>query len=76
MIPGVLYVTYSQTRQYDVQTAEENVIENSLKLVAYFVSFLEPSIGFYTNLLISKTFRIEFKHAIFEMHRPCCCQGR
>ncbi|CAF3744727.1 unnamed protein product [Adineta steineri] len=55
---------YQQINQYQPQTYAQTVIQNFLLIVGVFTTYIPACIGFYTNLLVSKTFRHEAKNAL------------
>ena len=59
--PVTLFLIYEQITQYVKKSVEQQLIEQSILMLTYFIYFIENSISCYTNILVSKTFRAELK---------------
>ncbi|CAF0967812.1 unnamed protein product [Adineta steineri] len=66
--PVTLFLIYQQITQYQMKSAQQEIIEQLVAQIIYFVFFMETSIGCYTNLLVSKTFRRELKLIFIRNH--------
>ncbi|CAF2958510.1 unnamed protein product [Rotaria sp. Silwood2] len=66
--PVTIFYIYQQSTEHENKSAEQQIIEQSILQMTYFVFFIENSIGCYINILVSKTFRIELKRIISNVH--------
>ncbi len=60
-----IYLMYQQVTQYNTKSLIQREIELFISNVSGFSYYITFCIGFYTNLLVSKTFRIEVKKLFF-----------
>jgi hypothetical protein len=65
-IPLPIYLIYIQVTQYDTKTAERQAIESFINSFTLFTTFIPTCLGFYTNFLVSKTFRQNVKKVLQE----------
>ena len=56
---------YEQITQYNVKIAIQIQLDLFLRYVATFINYISVCIGWYTNILISKTFRKEIKRIVW-----------
>ncbi|UJR12235.1 hypothetical protein I4U23_016412 [Adineta vaga] len=63
-LPYAFYYLYQQITQDEKKNIEQQLIEQSILILTYFIFFIENSISGYTNILVSKTFRTEIKRII------------
>ncbi len=66
--PSTIYLLYNQITQYETKSIEQTVIQQFVVNVTYFIGFIDASISCYTNMLVSKTFRLELKRIFIENH--------
>ena len=66
--PVTIFLIYQQITQYQLKSPQREIIEQLVAQIIYFVFFMETSIGCYTNLLASKTFRTELKRIFIRNH--------
>jgi hypothetical protein len=64
--PATIFLIYSQITQYETKSVEQSIIEQFIANITYFAGFIDSSIGCYTNILVSKTFRLELKRIFLE----------
>jgi hypothetical protein len=69
--PVTIIGLYRQITQYENKSAEQEINEQCILQITYFVYFIENSVGCYTNILVSKTFRIELKRILSNARRLC-----
>jgi hypothetical protein len=69
--PVTIIGLYSQITQYQNKSAEQEINEQLIIQITYFVYFIECSVGCYTNVLVSKTFRIELKRILSNARLFC-----
>jgi hypothetical protein len=62
--PVTIFYIYQQITQYREKSVEEGLIEQSILQLTYFLYFTESAISCYTNMLVSKTFRMEIKRIL------------
>jgi hypothetical protein len=55
---------YEQITQYNVKSPLETQVDLFLKYLATFINYISISIGCYTNIIISKTFRKNIKDIV------------
>lgn len=60
--PSTLFLIYNQITQYEMMSIEQTLLEQFIANITYFIGFIDSSVGCYTNMLVSKTFRFELKH--------------
>ncbi|CAF1097085.1 unnamed protein product [Adineta steineri] len=65
--PGTLMLIYQQITQYDIKSDERRQIEQAIQELTAFLYFVENSIGCYTNMIASKTFRTELKRILIKI---------
>ena len=61
-LPIAIMSLYLQTIQYDKKTVEQSQINSFINDMCVCIGYIPYCIGFYKNLIISKTFRTEFKN--------------
>ncbi|CAF1392635.1 unnamed protein product [Adineta steineri] len=66
--PSTLILIYRQITQYDEKTSDQQIIEQSILQLAFFWYFVDNGIDCYTNILVSKTFRIELKRIFVDAY--------
>jgi hypothetical protein len=64
--PATIFLIYQQITQYQTKSIEQTTIEQSIANITYFTGFIDSSISCYTNICVSKTFRVEFKRIFLE----------
>jgi hypothetical protein len=52
---------YTQATQYETKSDERQAIEELLNSVSLFITFIPTCVGFYTNFIVSNTFRQNVK---------------
>ncbi|UJR19584.1 hypothetical protein I4U23_022719 [Adineta vaga] len=62
-IPLAVFLIYQQITQYQSKSSDQIAIDYFILNITYFLFMIVPAINCYTNLLISKTFRVELKEA-------------
>ena len=72
--PATMFLIYQQITQYNEKSADEQMIEQTIYYLAFFLYSIENSIGCYTNILVSKTFRTELKGILLNIRRRCLHQ--
>jgi hypothetical protein len=65
-LPATIFLIYGQITQYETKSAEQLLIEEIIANITYFIGFIDSNIGCYTNMLVSKTFRMELKRIFLE----------
>ncbi len=60
-----IYLMYQQVTQYNTKSLIQREIELFISNVSGFSYYIPFCVGFYTNLLVSKTFRSEVKKIFF-----------
>jgi hypothetical protein len=60
-IPSTIFLIYQQITQYQTKSTEQTMIEQFIANITYFAGFIDSSISCYTNICVSKTFRLELK---------------
>ncbi|CAF1232855.1 unnamed protein product [Adineta steineri] len=65
--PVTMMLIYQQITKYDNKSNERQKNEQSILQLIYFLYFVENSIGCYTNILASKTFRAELKRMLIKI---------
>ncbi|CAF0992840.1 unnamed protein product [Adineta steineri] len=65
--PGTIMLIYQQITQYDIKSDERQQIEQAIQELTAFLYFVENSIGCYTNMIASKTFRTELKRMLIKI---------
>ena len=68
--PASFMLLYQQITDYVDKSTEQRSIEQSILSMTYFVYYIENGVSFYTNMLVSKTFRKELKHTLTDIHLP------
>ena len=63
--PGIIALIYQEITQYQVKSAEQQIIEQSILQITFFWYYVDNGIGFYKNIIVSKTFRTELKRIFF-----------
>ena len=66
--PVTIILMYQQITKYENKSADQQIIEQLIIQITYFVFFIENSVGCYTNILVSKTFRTELKRIFSNAH--------
>ncbi|CAF1113921.1 unnamed protein product [Adineta ricciae] len=69
--PITIILIYREVTRYVEKNAERNLIEQYVFLLITFVFYIENSIGCYTNILVSKTFRVELKRMLSNVREMC-----
>ncbi|CAF2052517.1 unnamed protein product [Rotaria magnacalcarata] len=69
--PVTITLLYQQITQYNEKTEEQQLIEQAILQLTYFVFFIDNCISCYLNMIISKIFRAELKRIILNI-RLCC----
>ncbi|CAF1517799.1 unnamed protein product [Adineta ricciae] len=69
--PIISFLIYREVTRYVEKNGERILIEQYVFLLATFVFYIENSIGCYTNILVSKTFRIELKRMLLNVRQIC-----
>lgn len=67
-IPVTIMLVYQQITQYHSKSSEQQMIEQAILQLSYFWYFIDSSIGCYTNVLVSRTFRAELSRILFKNH--------
>ncbi|CAF1230547.1 unnamed protein product [Adineta ricciae] len=62
----VLFI-YLQITNHDDKTTEQGLVELLTLQIIFFVYYIENSIGCYMNIIVSKTFRTEFKRIVLRI---------
>jgi hypothetical protein len=57
-----IYLLYEQITQYYIKSAEQIQIENNVRNICLYGVSISISVSFYTNFIVSKTFRHELKN--------------
>lgn len=65
--PITLLFIYLQITNHDDKTTEQGLVELLALQIIFFVYYIENSIGFYMNIIVSKTFRTEFKRIVLRI---------
>ncbi|UJR20266.1 hypothetical protein I4U23_023397 [Adineta vaga] len=69
--PVTIVYIYEEITRNISKNEEQRMIEKSILQIVYFLYFVENSIGCYTNILVSKTFRTELKHLFVSVRLFC-----
>jgi hypothetical protein len=64
--PATIFLIYGQITQYEMKSIEQTIIEQFIENITYFTGFIDSSVSCYTNILVSKTFRLELKRIFLE----------
>ena len=64
--PATIFLIYGQITQHETKSTEQLLTEQAIANITYVIGFVDSSIGCYTNILVSKTFRLELKRAFLE----------
>jgi hypothetical protein len=73
-IPRPIYLIYTQVTQYQTKSVERQAIEGFFNSLSLFLTFIPTCVGFYTNFLVSNTFRQHFKKVLQMSLAYCFCQ--
>jgi hypothetical protein len=65
-LPSTIFLIYGQITQYETKSVEQTIIEQFIANITYFAGFIDSSVSCYTNLLVSKTYRLELKRIFLE----------
>jgi hypothetical protein len=66
-----IYLIYIEATQYQTEDAERQSIELFINSLTLFITFIPTCLGFYTNFIVSKTFRQNVKNFL-QAIRICC----
>jgi hypothetical protein len=64
--PATMFLIYQQITQYQIKSIEQTIIEQFIANITYFTGFIDSSVSCYTNILVSKTFRLELQRIFLE----------
>ncbi|UJR06867.1 hypothetical protein I4U23_011156 [Adineta vaga] len=67
--PITICYMYQEITRRNEKSVEQQLIEQYILLITSFVYFIENGISFYTNILVSKTFRSELKRVLLNVCR-------
>ena len=73
--PVTIGFIYQQITKNNEKTAEQQMIEQSVMQLTFFLYFVENSVGCYTNILVSQTFRAELKQILGNICHLCFRQS-
>ncbi|CAF1113888.1 unnamed protein product [Adineta ricciae] len=70
--PVAIFYIYQEATRYNGKNTEQQLIEQYVSSLTYFVYFIENAVSCYTNILVSKTFRAELKRMLFNARQLSC----
>mgnify|MGYP001950732252 CR=1 FL=1 len=72
--PVTIMFIYQEATKYQYKSVEQQIAEQMILQITYFVFFIENSLSCYTNILVSKTFRSELRRVILNVRHFRLCQ--
>ena len=70
--PVTIFYIYQEVTKYNEKSTEQQMTEQYVLSVTYFVYFIENAVSCYMNIVVSKTFRAELKRIFLNVRQLSC----